>query len=238
MTPFLWRAAVYLSYLGGRLRRPRRHFPRNCNVCGYEGYFNYGNRGRIIDAKCPRCRASQRQRLFKLWLDTQGGGIAQADVLHFAHERGLAAVVAPRARTYTSADILPGRAQLQLDIENLALGDASYDWVLCLHVLEHVDDRRALREIHRVLKPGGLALIMVPVIEGWTQTYENPALRTPGDKLLHYGQRDHLRLYGADIRTRIRDAGFELDEFSADGADTVKYGLDPGERLFIGKRVA
>ena len=69
-----------------------------------------------------------------------------------------------------------------LDIEAIAVPDASYDCVVCSHVLEHVDDAKALCEIYRVLKPGGVALIMLPVIEGWATTYENPHVTSPEDQ--------------------------------------------------------
>ena len=66
-------------------------------------------------------------------------------------------------------------------------------------------------EIYRVLKPGGVVLIMLPVIEGWSTTYENNAVVTPEERARHYGQADHVRYYGADVRDRIRAAGFKLD---------------------------
>ncbi len=78
-------------------------------------------------------------------------------------------------------DIAPGKADRVLNIEAIASPDASYDCVVCSHVLEHVDDKKALSEIYRVLRPGGVALIMLPVIEGWAKTYENPAVTSPED---------------------------------------------------------
>jgi predicted SAM-dependent methyltransferase len=109
--------------------------------------------------------------------------------------------------------------------------------VLCSHVLEHVDDAKALKEIHRVLRPGGIALIMLPLIEGWERTYENPQIMRPGERALHFGQGDHLRAYGRDVRERIRSAGFALNEFTAEGSDVAKHGLLAGEKLFIARRV-
>jgi ubiquinone/menaquinone biosynthesis C-methylase UbiE len=112
----------------------------------------------------------------------------------------------------------------------------SLDCVVCSHVLEHVDDNKALKEIYRVLKPGGVALIMLPIIEGWHQTYENAEVTTPKARQLHYGQSDHLRYYGADVRDRIRAAGFVLDEFTAEGPTVPTYALQRGEKLFIARR--
>jgi len=211
-------------------------FPRRCNVCGYSGRFHAAGRPRRIDARCPKCGSAERYRLLALWLDRQGGSLRDARVLHFAPEQGLTALLKPRVKDYRSADISPGRADLVLNIEAIAEPDSSYDCIVCSHVLEHVDDGKALKEIFRVLKPGGLALIMAPVIEGWRNTYENPKVVTPEDRKRHYGQSDHLRYYGADIRERIRQTGFALEEFTAEGEDVLTYALQRGEKVFVAHR--
>ena len=133
-------------------------------------------------------------------------------------------------------DLTAGRGDRVLNIEAIEVADQSFDCIICSHVLEHVDDRRALTEIHRVLRHYGLALIMVPVIEGWARTYETEAAVTPEQRKRHFGQADHLRLYGADIRQRIRGAGFALEESTAEGEDVLTYGLQRGEKLFIGRK--
>ena len=171
-----------------------------------------------------------------LWIGRNAPWLSTASALHFAPERGMADLLRKTARQYVSADLAPGRADRVMNIESIDAPDASFDWVICSHVLEHVDDGRALREIHRVLGPGGVALIMLPVIEGWAQTYENEAARTPEDRKRHFGQSDHLRLYGADVRDRIRAGGFDLDEFTAEGEDVLTYGLQRGEKLFIARK--
>jgi SAM-dependent methyltransferase len=208
-------------------------FPRTCNVCGYRGRFQAAGKPRRIDARCPKCGSAERIRLLALWLDRHGGFLRGAHVLHFAPEAGLAALLKKRVGRYESADIAQGRADLVLDIEAIAAPDARYDCVVCSHVLEHVDDAKALSEILRVLKPGGVALIMLPVIEGWAKTYENPKATSPEERKRHYGQADHVRYYGADVRMRIRAAGFELEEFTAEGEDVLTYGLQRGEKVFI-----
>jgi SAM-dependent methyltransferase len=211
-------------------------FPRRCSVCGYEGRFQAAGKPRRIDARCPKCGSAERYRLMALWLDRAGGFLRNANVLHFAPEKGLAALLKTRVGRYVSADIQPGRADLTLNIEAIDAPDSSYDCVVCSHVLEHVDDKKALAEVYRVLKPGGLALIMLPVIEGWARTYENPTVVTPEDRMRHYGQSDHVRYYGADVRDRIKVAGFALEEFTAEGPDVLTYALQRGEKLFIAKR--
>jgi SAM-dependent methyltransferase len=118
-----------------------------------------------------------------------------------------------------------------MEVENNA-----FDLIICSHVLEHVDDRKALREMLRVLRPGGIALLMTPVVEGWSETYENPNVDFPKDRVLHFGQDDHVRYFGADIRDRIKSAGFELEEFTAVEPDVSRYSLIRGENLFIARK--
>jgi len=208
-------------------------FPRTCNICGYQGRFQAAGKPKRIDARCPKCGAAERYRLLALWLDRHGGFLRDANVLHFAPEAGLTALLKRWVGRYESADIMPGRADRVLNIEAIAVPDASYDGVVCSHVLEHVDDAKALKEIYRVLKPGGVALIMLPIIEGWARTYENPRVSTPEERKRHYGQSDHIRYYGADVRDRIKAAGFVLDEFTAEGEDVLTYALQRGEKVFI-----
>jgi hypothetical protein len=74
---------------------------------------------------------------------------------------------------------------------------------------------------------------MTPVAEGWDTTYENAAVTDPRGRTVHFGQWDHVRYFGRDLRDRIRRAGFTLDEFVTDGADCVEFSLLRGERVFI-----
>ncbi len=211
-------------------------FPRTCNICGYRGRFQSAGRPRRIDARCPKCGSAERYRLLALWLDRHGAFLREAHVLHFAPESGLASLLKTRVGRYQSADIAPGRADLVLNIEAIGVPDQSHDCIVCSHVLEHVDDKKALAEIYRALKPGGVALIMLPVIEGWPTTYENRKVSTPEERKRHYGQADHVRYYGADVRDRIRAGGFQLEEFTAEGEDVLTYALQRGEKVFIARR--
>lgn len=232
----VWRPFDFVRHCLRVAVRMAWSYPRVCNICGYRGGFRATGVPPRMDAKCPRCRSAERHRLFKLWLDANEDFIARADLVHFSPERGIGAVLKARARRYRSADLEGKKADLALDIEAIALPDQSLDCVVSSHVLEHVDDRKALAEMHRVLRPGGAAIIMIPVIEGWARTYENPGVKTEADRILHYGQFDHVRWYGADVRERIRAAGFALEEFTAEGEDVLTYGLLRGEKVFIARK--
>ena len=204
---------------------------RECPICGHLGGFSaYGDPPRY-DAECPECHSLERHRLLCLALRERRLD-ADLKILHFAAEKAVARLL-PQS-DYVSADLQPGRGDVVLNIEAIDRPDASYDLVVASHVLEHVDDRRALSELRRILRPGGTLIVMAPVIEGWEISYEDKKISTAADRRLHFGQADHVRFFGRDLRQRIRDAGFLLEEFSADGASSVRHGLIPGERVFFG----
>ena len=120
-----WSLVVTASYISSRLRPlPARH-PRLCNVCGYEGPFGPAGKGTRNDARCPRCRSVERDRLFKLWLESTPEAIAGKEVLHFAPEKSLASLIRPLAARYLTADITPGRADRVLNIEAIDAADAA-----------------------------------------------------------------------------------------------------------------
>ena len=104
---------------------------------------------------------------------------------------------------------------------------------VCSHVLEHVNDAKALPELHRILKPQGVLIAMVPIVEGCDQTYEDENINTGTLRELHFGQNDHLRIYGADFSQRLKDAGFQVSTRTAFGKQAVKYGLTMGDKVFI-----
>ena len=171
--------------------------------------------------------------MMALWVDANAGVVDGARILHFAPEPFLEALFRNRSRDYRSADLDPEAADTVLNIENIDLPDASVDVVVCSHVLEHVDDIKALREIYRILAIGGRALLMFPIVEGWERTYENPSYISPADRTTYFGQFDHVRMYGRDVRDRITDIGFGLTEFTAEEPNVARYGLLRGEKVFV-----
>jgi SAM-dependent methyltransferase len=206
-----------------------------CPCCSYVGRFlpypSY--RPPLFDVECPSCGSYERHRLFTL-VQRRHQIVRGSDrVLHFAAEKAIQNLVKPIVAEYKTADLRPEAGDMVLNIEDIALPSASLDVAICSHVLEHVDDRRALSELHRILSPGGRLIIMVPVCEGWDTTYENPSIVSEADRVLHFSQSDHVRYYGRDLRDRIRAPGFELVEYVASGPETVRHGLLRGERVFV-----
>ena len=105
--------------------------------------------------------------------------------------------------------------------------------MVCCHVLDHVNDQMAQAELHRILRTGALLVAMVPIIEGWETSYENPVITDKQDRLRHFGQFDHVRIYGRDFRDRLKNAGFHIHEHTAYGPDAVKFGLLRGDKVFV-----
>ncbi|MGE0667501.1 MAG: methyltransferase domain-containing protein [Sphingomonadales bacterium] len=208
-------------------------FPRRCPLCGFNGRFTAFGTPLHFDVQCPKCESLERHRLFYLHCIERNELGKPETVLHFAPEAALRAVLASRVPSYITADAYQGKVDRKLDIEAIDLPPGSIDAVICNHVLEHVDDGAALHEIYRVLRPGGLLVCTVPIVEGWPASYENPAIADPAGRELHFGQHDHLRWYGRDFRDRLAAAGFGLRELTATGEETVEYGLKPGETLFL-----
>ena len=207
---------------------------RECPCCG--GNFRRMSRRQISGwgGICPRCRSHPRHRAIALLLAR--GDLPGRRVLHFAPEPLFDPVFARLPVERTTAD-LHAPADLRLDISDMDLPDRSFDLILCSHVLEHVpDDRAAMRELRRVLGDGGLALVLVPYRAAVT-TYEDPSITSPLDRMVAFGQQDHVRIYGLDLPDRLCEAGFEVEDRTAaqlvDEATAERCELDPEEHLFL-----
>ena len=176
------------------------------------------------DAICPRCGSHERHRLLRLWLERRAD--LRGRVLHFAPEYAISRWLAGRPELdYVTSDYAAGSgADLRLDMTAIDLPDASFDVVIASHVLEHVaDDRAALAEVRRILRPGGRAIVMVPVDHDRPHTYDDPSITAPADRERAYRQHDHLRLYGADVAERLSLPGLR---FAAEA-----YARELGPRL-------
>ena len=205
---------------------------KKCSCCDYEGSFETVGNPPRYGALCPNCGSYERHRLLAL-SNKKHNFFQNKRVLHFAPESVVTKLVKDTASNYVTADIVDGRADRILNIEKIDDLDNQWDVIICSHVLEHVDDKKALPELYRVLSNNGVLIVMVPIVEGWKHTYENKNVRTESDRELHYGQNDHVRYYGSDIRERISLQGFLIEEDTAYGEDIVIYGLLRGETVFI-----
>lgn len=161
---------------------------------------------------CLRCGAGRRQRLLAGFLKEELSKKPTQRILHFAPEVCLTKIIASVPGVdYLSIDIEPEFALMVGDICDLRFKDREFDAVLCSHVLEHVsDDRRAMRELRRVLKADGVAYVMVPQDLERQDTYEDPTVTSEIDREREFGQYDHVRLYGRDFTDRLAEAGFQV----------------------------
>lgn len=183
---------------------------------------------------CPACGSGPRQRALWLYLEARGLPACGARVLHCAPEPYLQRRLAEIAGDgYLSVDLEDPAAMVRADLTALPFDDASFELVLCSHVLEHVsDDRAAMAQMARVLVQGGEAIVQSPVNHDQTWgTYEDPSLIDPQERLRRFSQLDHVRVYGPDLRDRLEAAGFTVtvERFAEeqDPAAVVRHGLLP-----------
>lgn len=214
---------------GQRLRRMAGLFvkQRFCPLCGWRGYrFEpFGNTSLYRpDALCPACGSLERHRAVHLLVkDRIGSG---HKVLHAAPEEIMIPWLVRRSCEYLNFDLY-NPAMCKMDITALDLPDKAKTLIWCSHVLEHIpDDMKALRELYRVLEPGGLLVLQVPI--GGDVTYEDDTVTSEPARLEKFLQEDHVRLYGRDVKQRIEAAGFAcemLTTASFSQAEQQLYGL-------------
>ncbi len=234
--PVLWRRARLARKALRLARRLYGFAPRECTTCGYQGKFLAEIHFPDIftyDAQCPHCGSLPRNRLLMLAITEHGLITAQDRIVHFAPEACVYAALRALVRDYVTADLNPVGVDMAQDIEALTLPAGATDVIICSHVLEHVDHRKALASMFAAMAPGGRLLAMFPIIEGWAKTYENPGVISRHDRGLHFGRGNHLRRFGRDVRQAFAAAGFVLTDITADGAQCVRYGLTPGETVFV-----
>lgn len=200
-----------------------------CPVCSkhFRKFLPYGY-GKAMDNRlCPKCLSLERHRLLWLYLKEKTGFFTDnLKVLHFAPEQPfIKRFKALENLDYTTADLDSPIADLHLDVTDIDLPDNRYDVVICNHVLEHVNNvSKAFSEIKRILKPGGWAIILVPINPD-VDTWEDPSITDPEERKRCFGQYDHVRQFGRDYVQVLENAGFSVD------ADRLYYELPEKRRI-------
>jgi SAM-dependent methyltransferase len=205
--------------------------------------------GRRKNMLCPRCYSTDRDRLVYLFLKEKTGIFdgEYLKVLHIAPEGGLKHLLEKSENIdYQTGDKFESgydgyyydRDVIQMDVTDLPFMENVFDLVICNHVLEHIhDDRKAMAEILRVLKPGGKAILQVPLSLTLEKTDETP-VETDEERKALFGQFDHVRLYGLDYRERLEKAGFEVELHNPIqdnwDIDADYYAINPLEDLYVG----
>lgn len=143
--------------------------------------------------------------------------------------------------SYVCGDLSRGLADTVLDIRAMPYPDETFDAIICNHVLEHVpEDRQAMGEIRRVLRPHGWAILQVPLNANRGETDEDPGIVDPAVRTARFGQADHVRVYGRDYARRLAEAGFEVSEEPGPpglgAAERERFRLAEGEVVFLCRR--
>lgn len=217
-------------------------FEKNARKHGYP-HFGQGETINVAHYACPQCGASDRERLYALYLQEIIGGNgrrAKPRILHFSPEQALAAMIRNSSVfDHRTADLSGSNTDDRVDITQMDIyPNASFDAFICSHVLEHVpDDSTALRELYRILKPGGWGILMVPLMTHLEKNLENPLATTEAERWRHFGQGDHVRLYAKqDFLHRIQAAGFRVAQLNAayfGPAVFDRCGITPGSVLYV-----
>jgi len=212
----------------------RARISRLCPICGYHGVFISVGHPSRWDARCPGCGSRERHRLTHLWVIEGGGNKLRGKrILHFAPEKAVMRLMRGNP-LYETADLYQSGVTHRVDITRVPLADASYDVVIAHHVLEHIDDdRQAMSELLRLLRPGGVALLTVPINASRRQTYENPAITMPEERFVHFSGEDHKRYYGLDFADRLAATGFKVDTFRLRPEQEATYSLLRDEWLTL-----
>lgn len=189
---------------------------------------------------CPICHSIDRERLLLHYLDSEltHAQWRELRILHIAPEKVISDYIQHHqplqyVQGDSFADGYSYDQAVNLDIQNLPFQDASFDLIICSHVLEHVpDDALALKEFRRVLAPKGKTIIMIPMAVDLPQTIEGNQDDTPATRKERYGQFDHLRLYGNDFSNRLIQQGFKMDHWQGDPSHS-RWDWNKEEFIFI-----
>ncbi|MFO7657514.1 MAG: class I SAM-dependent methyltransferase [Bacteroidales bacterium] len=186
------------------------------------------------DRLCPFCGSLSRTR--RLWEILNSGFLKQGiTILDFSPHRALYHKLKnDHTICYHGTDISGNfLSDFQYDITNIDTEDETFDLIICYHILEHVEsDIQAMNELYRVLKKGGSAIIQTPFKEG--EIFENPEINSETERLRHFGQEDHVRIYSAEgLKKRLISCGFKVNINHYTDMQDSRPGLNTTEKVLI-----
>jgi SAM-dependent methyltransferase len=228
-----------------------------CPCCGqtHSGFKAGGSKSRILaelqvvgggyrtGRKCPICSCFDRERLVYLFLASLETIFKNKLILHIAPERHVRILLeCDNPSGYFSGSLRFRPNTPRMDITKISHDSNYFDLIVCNHVLEHIqDDRTAMGELYRVLKPGGLAILQVPISSKIKDSYEDSQMNTAELRLQAFGQRDHVRIYAKDdYVARLESKGFvvEMLDFSQTKglSFAMRHGINSEEELYLGRK--
>ncbi len=181
----------------------------------FRKFLPYGYENQRENVLAPGTLSLERHRLLWLYLKNNTDFFSvPKKVLHVAPEQCFYKRFKKQKNiTYLTTDLFSPLADVKADLCDLPFEDNSYDVIFCNHVLEHIeDDKKAMQELYRVLKKGGLGIFQIPQDLNRKTTYEDNSIQSPEERKKHFGQYDHVRVYGQDYFNKLRNTGFKVSE--------------------------
>ncbi len=203
----------------------------------FRKFLPYGYQVQRQNVLSPSTLSLERHRLLWLYLTNETDFFtSKKKVLHMAPEQCFLTRFRKLNHDYVTADIDSPIADVTADIINLPFNDNSFDVIFCNHVLEHIqDDTKAMKELFRVMKKGGMGIFQVPQDLNRNVTFEDNSITNPKERAKIFGQYDHVRVYGRDYFDKLRSIGFEVKEVNysqkISSKLSIKYRLMEGELL-------
>lgn len=211
----------------------------------FKKFLPYGYEKQRDNVLSPSTLSLERHRLLWLYLQSETDFFVKPlKMLHFAPEQAFYRRFRQQQNLdYTTTDLSSPLADVKADICQLPFEDNTFDVIFCNHVLEHIpDDTQAMRELYRVLKPGGWAVLQIPQDLSRATTFEDDSITDPKERAKIFGQYDHVRVYGRDYFDKLRSIGFEVQE--VDYTQTLskeqveRYCLADGEIIPVVKKLS
>ena len=206
----------------------------------FRKFLPYGYEQQRENVLSPSTLSLERHRLLWLYLKNKTGLFSEKiKLLHFAPEQAFyKRFKKMKNLEYTTTDLNSPLADVKADICNLPFKDNSFNFILCNHVLEHIpDDTKAMKELYRVLAPGGTAILQIPQDLSRTYTFEDNSITSRKERAKIFGQYDHVRVYGRDYFDKLRSFGFKVQEVAytnyLDLSEIDKYRLAKCECISV-----
>ncbi len=202
----------------------------------FRKFLPYGYENQRENVLSPSTLSLERHRLLWLYLKNETDFFNKKHkVLHFAPEQAFYKRFRKLVNLdYTTTDLNSPLADVKADICELPFENQSFDFILCNHVLEHIpEDKKAMEELYRILKPGGTAILQIPQELSREKTFQDDSIKDPRERARIFGQYDHVRVYGRDYFDKLRSVGFKVEEvdYTSGLTDTEieKFRLAKGE---------